>query len=97
LVTEETTGGMSGGQRATAELALSDEERGRIYEGVMRIPGVSVANVPAPEVADALPSRVPLQDLPPDISGEILVVRDHKLVRRSDRGGRSKEPGWWWP
>jgi hypothetical protein len=82
---EETTGGMSGGQRATVELALSDEERGRFYQGVMRIPNVSVPNVPAPEVADALPNGVPLQDLPPGISGEIPVVRDHKFVKFDDR------------
>src|SRR2546429_9134673 len=55
LAMEETTGGMSGGQRATAELALSDEERGRLYEGVMRIADAWVANAPAPAVADALP------------------------------------------
>jgi hypothetical protein len=85
LAMEETTGGMSGGQHATAELALSDEERGRLYEGMMRIPDVSVANVPAPEVADALPNGVPLQDLPFGIAQEIPLVRDHKFVKFDDR------------
>src|SRR5262245_14645837 len=42
---EETTGG---GKRAAAELALSDEQRGRIYEAVMRIPNASIADEPAP-------------------------------------------------
>ena len=66
---EETTGSTAGSKRATAELALSDEQRGRIYEGVMRIQDASVADEPAPAVADALPSAVPLQDLPPASRG----------------------------
>src|SRR2546428_11033593 len=33
---EETTGSIGDSQRATAELTLSDEERGSLYEGVMR-------------------------------------------------------------
>jgi len=85
LTTEETTGSMGGGQRAMVELALSDEERGRLYDGVMRILDASVANVPAPEVADALPSGVPLQDLPFGIAQEIPLVRDHKFVKFDDR------------
>ena len=82
---EETTGSIGGGQRATAELALSDEERGRLYEGVMRIADASVANVPAPAVADALPSEVPLQDLPAGMAQEIPQVRGHKFVKFDDR------------
>ena len=85
LVMEEPTGGLSGGQRATAELALSDEERGRLYEGVMRIADASVANVPTPAVADALPSGVPLQDLPVGMAQEIPQVRGHKFVKFDDR------------
>ena len=82
---EETTGSIGGGQRATAELALSDEERGRLYEGVMRIADASVANVPAPAVADALPSEVPLQDLPAGMAQEVPQVRGHKFVKFDDR------------
>jgi len=41
--------------------------------------------VPAPEIADALPNGVPLQDLPPGIAEEIPVVRDHKFVKFDDR------------
>ena len=79
---EETTGGS---KRATAELALSDEQRGRIYEGVMRIQDASVAYEPAPAVADALPSAVPLQDLPAGIAREIPLVQGHKFVKFDDR------------
>src|SRR6516164_10122787 len=81
---EETTGRIGGSQRATAELALSDEERGRLYEGVMRITDASVANVPAPAVADALPSGVPLQD-PAGMAQEVPQVRGHKFVKFDDR------------
>jgi hypothetical protein len=84
LAMEETTG-MSGGQRATAELALSDEERGRLYEGVMRIADAWVANAPAPAVADALPSEVPLHDLPAGMAQEIPQVEGHKFVKFDDR------------
>jgi|SRR6516162_598970 hypothetical protein len=82
---EETTGRIGGSQRATAELVLSDEERGRLYEGVMRIADASVANVPTPAVADALPSGVPLQDLPAGMAQEIPQVRGHKFVKFDDR------------
>jgi hypothetical protein len=82
---EETTGSIGDSQRATAQLALSDEERGRLYEGVMRIADASVANVPAPAVADALPSEVPLQDLPAGMAQEVPQVRGHKFVKFDDR------------
>ena len=82
---EETTGSTAGSKRATAELALSDEQRGRIYEGVMRIQDASVAYEPAPAVADALPSAVPLQDLPAGIAREIPPVQGHKFVKFDDR------------
>src|SRR5436190_178803 len=55
-VMNETTGTFGDSQRATAELALSEEERGYLYEGIIRIADAWVANAPAPTVADALPS-----------------------------------------
>ena len=79
------TGSIGDSQRATAELVLSDEERGRLYEGVMRIADASVANVPTPAVADALPSGVPLRDLPAGMAQEIPQVRGHKFVKFDDR------------
>src|SRR5262245_43572404 len=61
---DETTGTVAspGGRRAGAELALSDEQRGRIYEGVMGVADVPVAQAPAPALSDALPSGVAMQD-----------------------------------
>ena len=89
---EETTA--AAGKGATAELTLSDEQRGRIYEAVMRIQNASVADEPAPAVADALPSAVPLQDLPAGIVREIPPRAGPQIreVRRSDRGRRPEEP-----
>jgi hypothetical protein len=70
-------------QRAIPE--LSDEQRGRIFDGVMRISDAPVAEVPAPEVADSLPEGVPMQDLPNGIIREIPLVRGHKFVKFDDR------------
>jgi len=79
---EETTGG---GKRAAAELTLSDEQRGRIYEAVMRMPNASIADEPTPAVADAVSSAVPLQDLPAGIVREIPLMQGHKFVKFDDR------------
>jgi uncharacterized protein DUF1236 len=81
---KETTGSIGDSQRAT-ELALSEEERGRLYEGIMRIADEWVANVPAPAVADALPSEVPLHDLPAGMAQEIPQVEGHTFVKFDDR------------
>jgi hypothetical protein len=81
---DETTGSV-GSKRAGAELALSDQQRGRIYEGVMRIADAPVAQAPAPALADALPSEVPMQDLPASVTREIPLVRGHKFVKFDDR------------
>src|SRR5262249_10792774 len=81
---DETTGTVSpGAKRAGAELALSDEQRGRIYEGVMRIADAPVAQAPA--LADALPGEVPMQDLPASVMREIPLVQGHKFVKFDDR------------
>jgi len=84
---DETTGSVSspGAKRAGAELALSDEQRGRIYDSVMRIPDAPVAEAPAPALADALPSEVPMQDLPASVTREIPLVQGHKFVKFDDR------------
>ena len=55
---DETTGSLGGNRRATPELALSDEQRGHIYENIMRIPDTPIAlsgehfDVPDDEYAD---------------------------------------------
>jgi hypothetical protein len=82
---DETTGSLGGSRRATAELALSDEQRGRIYESVMRIPDAPVAHAPPPALAEALPRDVPMQDLPAGVTREIPLVHGHKFVKFDDR------------
>ena len=64
---------------------FSDEERGRIFDGIMRISDAPIAEMVAPEVADSLPEEVPMQDLPNDIIREIPLVRGHKFVKFDDR------------
>jgi hypothetical protein len=83
---DETTGSVARpGKRAGAELALSDEQRGRIFEGVMGVADAPVAAAPAPALADALPSGVAMQDLPASVTREIPLVRGHKFVKFDDR------------
>jgi hypothetical protein len=64
---------------------FSDEQRGRIFDGVMRIADAPVTEVAAPEVAGSLREDVPLQDLPNDIIREIPLVHGHKFVKFDDR------------
>jgi hypothetical protein len=84
---DETTGsvGSPDPKRAAAELTLSHEQRGRIFESVMRIPDAPVAQAPAPAIADALPSGVAMQDLPAGVIRDIPLVRGHKFVKFDDR------------
>ena len=64
---------------------FSDEERGRIFDGIMRISDAPITEVVAPEVADPLPEEVPMQELPTDIIHEIPLVRGHKFVKFDDQ------------
>ena len=64
---------------------FSDEDRGRIYDGIMRISDAPVSDMTAPEVADSLPEEVPMQELPTDIIHEIPMVRGHRFVKFDDR------------
>ncbi|MCC6779675.1 MAG: hypothetical protein IT537_24095 [Hyphomicrobiales bacterium] len=83
VASDDTTGGL--GNSARAGLRLSDEERFRIYESVMRIEDAPVADVPPPEVADALPHEVAMQDLPASVVNEVPRVNEHKFVKLDDR------------
>jgi len=65
---------------------FSDEERGRIFDGIMRVADAPVTEMAAsPEVADFLPEEVPTEELPIDIIREIPLVRGHKFVKFDDR------------
>ena len=64
---------------------FSDEERGRIFDGIMRISDAPVTEMAPPEVADSLLEEVPMQELPTDIIHEIPLARGHKFVKFDDR------------
>ena len=72
-------------ERGTPELAISDEQRGHIFEIVMRNSDAPVANGPTPEITDALPEQVPMQDLPAEVSQDVPLVQGHKFVKFDDR------------
>ena len=79
------SGSMTVDSTKSAVPEFSDEERGRIFDGVMRISDAPVTEMAAPEVADPLPEDVPMQELPPELVGEIPLVRGHKFVKLDDR------------
>ncbi|HKA81333.1 MAG TPA: hypothetical protein VKD43_14935 [Xanthobacteraceae bacterium] len=86
---DETTGSVGPfrglGSFARAALPLSDEERFHIYEGVMRMPDAPDTNAPTAEIADALPSEVPLRDLPTSVIRQVPLVEGHQFVKFDDR------------
>lgn len=86
---DETTGSVGpfrgAGNIGRAALALSDEDRFHIYEGVMRLPDTPVADAPAAEVAESLRSELALQELPSSVIRMIPLVEGHKFVKFDDR------------
>jgi hypothetical protein len=74
-----------GAELVAFELAISDEQRGQIFDGVMRVSDALVADGPTPEIADALPEQVPMQDLPAAVTQDIPAVQGHKFVKFDDR------------
>src|ERR1700743_2748621 len=72
-------------ERGAPELAISDEQREHIFEVVMGISDAPVATGSNPEITDALPKKVPMQNLPADVSQDIPLVQGHKFVKFDDR------------
>jgi hypothetical protein len=75
----------TGAELVTSELPISDEQRGHIFDGVMRIFDAPVADGPTPEIADALSEQVSMQDLPADVTQDIPLILGHKFVKFDDR------------
>jgi hypothetical protein len=73
--------GSIGGRR----LPLSEEQRGHIFDGIMRQRDVPVADVPVPAPSTALPRDVPLQELPASVTHDIPMVQGYKFVKLDDR------------
>ena len=57
---------------AGARLPLTDEQRGHIFDGIMKLRDAPVADVPAPDAIAALPGSVPLQELPASVTLEVV-------------------------
>jgi hypothetical protein len=81
----ETTGSVGALNTDRETLALTDEQRERIYQGVMRFPDAVRGDARMPELADRLPSGEQLQDLPASVTGEIPRLHAHKFVKLNDR------------
>jgi len=78
-VADETTGSVG------IVLPLNDEQRERIYRGVMHYPDTARADARADALPGALWSDKLLQDLPASVTGEIPLMREHKFVKLDDR------------
>jgi hypothetical protein len=84
---DETTGSLAptGARRPVQPLALTDEERARIHSRVIHMPNAPTVEVTPPELLGALPSFVPLQELPAGVAQEIPLVQGYKFVKLDDR------------
>jgi Protein of unknown function (DUF1236) len=80
----DITGGI-GGLAGARSLPLTDEQRGHIFDGIMKLHNAPVAEVPAPAAASALPSSVALQELPASVTRDIPMVLGYKFVKLDDR------------
>ena len=87
VAADETTGslGPTGARRTAQPLPLTDEERARIHSRVIRMPNAPTVEVTPPELLGALPSFVPLQELPAGVAQEIPLVQGYKFVKLDDR------------
>jgi hypothetical protein len=83
-VTDGTSGDITGsiGPRAHY-LPLTDEQRGHIFDDVMKLRNAPVAEMSAP--AAAVPSSVALQDLPASATRDVPMVEGYKFVKLDDR------------
>jgi len=84
----ETVGALTRGAarpRREAFEPLTDEERGQIFDVVIRIADVPVADVDPPEPSAAVPAWVELQDLPAVVARLIPRVDGMKFVKLDDR------------
>ena len=73
------------GSLGTQSLPLSGEQRGRIFEHLVKEPETTAADVADPDSSAPLPSSVPLQDLPADAVREVPQVQGYKFVKLDDR------------
>jgi hypothetical protein len=77
----DVTGSIDGSRT----LPLTDEQRGHIFDGIMKLRDAPVADVTAPETVTALPGSVALQELPASVTQEVPLVQGYKFVKLDDR------------
>jgi hypothetical protein len=74
------------GESASARsLPLSDEQRGHIFDRIMKINDAPTADVALPEFVTAVPNSVALQELPVNVTREIPRLQGYKFVKLEDR------------
>ena len=78
-------GDVTGSIIGSRTLPLTDEQRGHIFDGIMKLRDAPVADVPAPETVTAMPGSVALQELPTSVIEEIPLVQGYKFVKLDDR------------
>ncbi|HEY6254515.1 MAG TPA: DUF1236 domain-containing protein [Xanthobacteraceae bacterium] len=78
-------GDVTGSIGIAARLPLSDEQRGHIFDGIMKVHDAPVADVAVPEPATALPRSVTLQELPASVTQDVPLVQGYKFVKLDDR------------
>jgi hypothetical protein len=66
-------------------LPLTDEERAQVFDGVMRLAEIPVADVEPPDDTAPLPADVVLQDLPDGVVRDIPRLRGYRFVKLDDR------------
>jgi Protein of unknown function (DUF1236) len=81
----DLTGSIGVASSSAHGLPLSDEQRGHIFDGIMKLHDTPVAEVPEPEAATAVPSTVTLQELPASVTHDIPMVQGYKFVKLDDR------------
>jgi hypothetical protein len=79
----ETTGGVS--LAAAPRLALSDEQRGLIFLGVINLPDVPELAMRAPEPGVPLSQTVELHEIPAMVVRRIPEVDGYRFVKLEDR------------
>jgi hypothetical protein len=82
---DRESGDVTGSLGGSRTLPLTDEQRGHIFDGIMKLRDAPVAEVPAPESVTALPGSVALQELPDSVIDEIPLVQGYKFVKLDDR------------
>jgi hypothetical protein len=84
-ITEEETTGSIDRWATTQPLALTDEQRGLIFVGVINLPDVPDVELPTRRLTAEIPNSVALQELPAMVTSRIPLVRDVRFLKLDDR------------